>query len=369
MRSKFCLFTAILLIICIILCGCGKEENAAATETPDNNISAGDPIIATLKPTEEPDDISATSEPASSYVDLIDGSGHLTFAASSTEAEGTESALGPELAFDGDSDTRWSSVFYDVEGCWICVQFGYPVIINGVWIDENQTWGQMQDWEAQYYSEEKGDWVTAYSDFTAVPGEYYSFDKNTEETYAFRLYFLSGTGITITINDIGLEGLFADVPEGTSPRQPMDLLKPPSEIPDGAQQLSGDWLYDASSSEEANGEVSLPPEYSFDGDPSTRWSSQFGDLYGAWISVDFQTEVTVSGFVVNEATNWGYVTSYSVQIMEDGAWNTVYNGEKFVYNEYVALPSPVSASQLRFLFNDGETLSETVTIWEILLYN
>ena len=110
----------------------------------------------------------------------------------------------------------------------------------------------------------------------------------------------------------------------------------------------------------------LGPAFCFDGDPNTRWSSDQRDVD----CVDFGRTVTVSGYIVNEVTNWGHVTSYSVQVMEDGAWETVYDGTTFPTepDQYIALPSSYTTSGFRLLFHDGETMSETVTISEIHVF-
>ena len=366
-RKKLIILTALIAAAALLLTGCGDKNAApdetntpAATEKPaatDSGI-----ILTTLEPVATP---AKSPDDNVKYVDLIKNNEHLYFGASSSEAEGTPQELGPALSFDGDPETRWSSIFYDVEGCYICVEFGYPVVVNGAYIDENQTWGTMLGWEAQYYSEEKQDWVTVYEGFTSTKDEYYKFDRNTEETYAFRLYFLEGTGITITINEIGLMGLFAEVPEGTEPRPAKLTLPPEVVIPDNVSKLSGNWTYAASTIESEG----LKADYAFDGDDTTRWGSDFGGLYGAWISAEFGEELTISGFSVYEATSWGHVTSYDAQVFSGGEWKTVLSGETFRRGEYVAFPEPAAGTAFRILVNDGDTISETVTIFEIELYN
>lgn len=67
--------------------------------------------------------------------------------------------------------------------------------------------------------------------------------------------------------------------------------------------------------------------------------------------------------------DWGHVTEYEVQIMENVEWKTIYQGEEFSSTEYVAFSQTVTTSQLRFLFTNGETVSGTVSVWEVELYN
>ena len=373
-RGRYLTIFAVLAAISILLNGCGKtgesrEEtarpvNSAATEKPQNT---DDPIIVTRAPTEvsaEPAD--DPDVPKVNYVDLLSKPEWLDFSASSTEAENSPSELSPSFSFDGDPDTRWSSIFYDVEGCWICVQFAYPVIIHGVDINENKTWGQMLGWEAQYYDEAAREWKTVYSDETSED-ESYEFLQDTPETYAFRLYFLEGTGITVTINEIGVYGLFAEVPEGTEPHEFIEYGAVDPGTPEENQIVPGNWTYTASSREAEGTDAELGPELCFDGNKLTRWSTVFGDLYGAWIAADFGEELTISGFLVNECKTWGHVTSFEAQVMAGGEWKTVYTGAD-TSAVYVELSGSVTTTAFRLLFNDGETLSETVTIWEIELY-
>lgn len=129
-------------------------------------------------------------------------------------------------------------------------------------------------------------------------------------------------------------------------------------------------FFSASTVEASGTPQALGPYYCFDGKADTRWSTVFHDLYESWIAVDFGRTVTVSGYIVNEVTNWGHVTSYSVQVMEDGAWKTVYDGTTFPAepDQYIALPSSYTTSGFRLLFHDGETMSETVTISEIFVF-
>lgn len=369
MKKGVCLLIALLMLCTMIISGCGDSSGNSnptpkATEKPSATQSGI--IVATQAPTNEP---TAEPTPSVQYDDVVALSEHKYYSASSIENEGSASALGPEFCFDGDYESRWSTVFYDVEEAWICIQFGYPVIINGIEVYENQTWGQMLDWEAQYYSEEKQQWVTAYEETSTYAGEYYQFAQNTEPTYALRLNFFSGTGLTITISEIVIAGLMVEVPEGTAPREPMDLT-PVEGLPENVQKLSGNWTYTASSSEMAGDEVALPPDFAFDGDDTTRWSTEFHDLEdGCWLAVDFKEQIEISGFVLNEATGWGHVTQYEVQILENGEWKTIHTGEEFSSTGYVAFSEKITSSSLRFLFTEGETMSGTVSVWEVELYN
>ena len=223
-------------------------------------------------------------------------------------------------------------------------------------------------WDAQYYSESQQDWVTVYEGAEMYPDEYYEFDSNTEETYRFRLVFRGCTGLAVTLNEIEVFGQFVEVETGTPVRTPAPLEG--QIVPDGLTNVALNQTYAASSIEAEGTEDALGPELCFDENNETRWSTIFGDLYEAWISIEFQNPVTISGFVVNEVKNWGYVTSYSAQVWENNEWKTVYEGEEFSKDMdiYIPLENDVTTTQFRLLFHDGQTLSETVSISEIKVY-
>lgn len=317
----------------------------------------------------DPDEPENVEYDSTRYVELVLGNPHVSFSASTVEASGTPQALGPAFCFDGDPNTRWSSDQHDVDGCWICVDFAYPVKINGLFVNECKTWGKISAWEAQYFSETRQEWVTVYEDFSFTDDMYYGFGEDTEETYRFRLMFYESSSLAISLFEVGIKGQFVEVPEGTPPHTPDPGTVPGDDIPDELTNLALNGTYTASSSENQGNPDELGPYFCFDGKADTRWSTVFHDLYESWIAVDFGRTVTVSGFVVNEVTNWGHVTSYSVQIMENGEWKTVYDGMTFPTepDRYIALPSAHTTTGFRLLFHDGETMSETVTISEILV--
>ena len=99
----------------------------------------------------------------------------MCFSPSTVEASGTPQALGPAFCFDGDPNTRWSSDQRDVDGCRICVDFAYPVKINGLFVNECKTWGKVSAWEAQYFSETRQEWVTVYEDYSFADNIDYGF--------------------------------------------------------------------------------------------------------------------------------------------------------------------------------------------------
>lgn len=196
----------------------GKTYAETSSETEKNR----NPVYIATAPewpseTEEPEN--AEYDPTR-YVDLVIDNPQVFFSASTVEASGTPQALGPAFCFDGDPNTRWSSDQRDVDGCWICVDFAYPVKINGLFVNECKTWGKVSAWEAQYFSETRQEWVTVYEDYSFADNIYYGFGEDTEETYRFRLMFYESSSLAISLFEIGIKGQFVEVPEGTPPRIP-----------------------------------------------------------------------------------------------------------------------------------------------------
>ena len=196
----------------------GETYAEPSSETEKNR----NPVYIATAPewpseTEEPEN--AEYDPTR-YVDLVIDNPQVFFSASTVEASGTPQALGPAFCFDGDPNTRWSSDQRDVDGCWICVDFAYPVKINGLFVNECKTWGKVSAWEAQYFSETLQEWVTVYEDYSFADNIYYGFGEDTEETYRFRLMFYESSSLAISLFEIGIKGQFVEVPEGTPPRIP-----------------------------------------------------------------------------------------------------------------------------------------------------
>lgn len=128
-----------------------------------------------------------------------------TYSASSSEAAGTPSELGPYYAFDGDPATRWSSVFKDVKDCFIEVNFGKQVTLNSVSILECKTWAHVTGFRIDV--NENGSWKTVYTGKNIVDNKMMYFDTVT--TDKLRLVFDSAEGnledfLTVTLFEVGV---------------------------------------------------------------------------------------------------------------------------------------------------------------------
>ena len=93
--------------------------------------------------------------------------------------------------------------------------------------------------------------------------------------------------------------------------------------------------------------LSYPAHYANDGDPSTRWSSQFED--NQWIAIDLEASYDVHQVILNWETAYG--ESYDIDISFDGFnWETVFeetNGDGGI--DVINFGTPVPARFVRMV--------------------
>ena len=105
----------------------------------------------------------------------------------------------------------------------------------------------------------------------------------------------------------------------------------------------------------------LESQYAFDGDMSTRWSSEFADPQ--WITKDLESTQTVAGVNLHWQTAYG--KAYEIQVSNDLLnWNTVYfatNGDGGL--DEVRFDSPVDARYVRMYGTERGT-QWGFSLWE-----
>ncbi len=90
----------------------------------------------------------------------------------------------------------------------------------------------------------------------------------------------------------------------------------------------------------------LGPENAVDGDPDSRWASQFSDPQ--WIAVDLGAVKTVGNVRLDWET--ASATSYDIQVSPDGkAWATVYHTDKSIGGTERVTLTPVGTRWVRIL--------------------
>src|SRR5256886_2971561 len=207
--------------------------------------------------------------------------------ASSVEGAGTPASA----AVDGNTGTRWSSVFGDPQ--WLQVDLGGTATVDRV----------VLTWEAAYASGYRIDvsadastWTTIYSTTTGKGG--------TEDLA------VSGTG-----RYVRMYGTVRATPYGYSLWE-FQVFGTSGAC--GSTNAAQGKAATASSTESAG----TPASAAVDGDAGTRWSSVFSDPQ--WLQVDLGATVTVCQVVLSwEAA---YASAFQLQVSPDATtWTTVFS--------------------------------------------
>ncbi|NUR73781.1 MAG: hypothetical protein HOU81_23455 [Hamadaea sp.] len=211
--------------------------------------------------------------------------------ASSSEGAGTPA----EAAVDGNSGTRWSSVFADPQ--WLRVDLGSSATISQV----------VLQWEAAYASAyqiqtsaDGTNWQTIYSTTTSTGGTQTLTVSGTGRYV--RVYATArATGYGVSLWEFQVFGTLGASTCDTATNR---ALNQPAT---------------ASSAENA----ANPATAAVDGNTGTRWSSLFADPQ--WLRVDLGSTQSICRVVVQwEAA---YASAYQIQTSADGStnWQTIYS--------------------------------------------
>lgn len=206
------------------------------------------------------------------------------YASSSLEIDGQ--SYPKEYAVDGNPTTRWSSQF-NKSGEWITVDLGALIDIRRVeltWSDH--TWAGKFKIQVSNDNEVFTDMIT----------------HGAAAQAGLQILPVSGTGRYIRLwadeaaGDFGIS-LFSFCVYG----QPAE------------DQALNKTVY-ASASKTVDG-ASYPKEYAVDGDPATRWSSEFNQT-GEWIAVDLGARTDISRVVLHWS-NAAFGKRYRIQVSDD----------------------------------------------------
>ncbi|WP_084958670.1 discoidin domain-containing protein [Thermoactinospora rubra] len=210
-----------------------------------------------------------------------------------TASSSESAALAPAAAVDGDPGTRWSSQFSDPQ--WIQVDLGAASSITQVvlrWEAAHASAFQIQ------VSADASAWTTIYSTTTGTGGT--------------QTLTVSGTG-----RYVRMYGTARATPYGYSLWEFQVYGTPGSSGCGTANAAQGRPATASSSESAAHG-----PDRAVDGDPGTRWSSQFSDPQ--WLRVDLGSAKIVCAVTLSwEAA---YASAFQIQVSADAsAWTTIYS--------------------------------------------
>ena len=191
-------------------------------------------------------------------------------------------------AFDSDPTTRWGSEY--VAPSWIQVDLGQTMSITGARLLWEAAYGR--SYEIQV-SDDGSTWTTAYATTTGDGGEDLISGLTASGRYV-RMYGTErGTSYGFSLYDFNVYGAPLDLARG----------KP------------------ATASSVKNGNADRVAAKAFDGDPATRWGSEY--VAPSWIQVDLGATATITG--VRLSWEAAYGKSYEIQVSDDGStWTTAY---------------------------------------------
>ena len=137
----------------------------------------------------------------------------------------------------------------------------------------------------------------------------------------------------------------------------LELDRPAMENP----ELTIGFNLKATASNVFNGQdTEYGPQQAFDGDPATRWATDFGTKQCS-IAADLGKAKSVTGVRIQEAAPYmGRVTKFDFQYRDDGEWKTIFSGDK-IGEHFEQQFDPVKAQEFRVNILDatkGPTLSE-----------
>ncbi len=229
---------------------------------------------------------------ATAYVTVLGGQlVNVAPMGSATASSSENGAMGPAMAIDGDSLTRWSSAFADAEQ--ITVDLGEELFVDSVLLRWEAAFGE--DYEIQV-STDGLVWDTAAS---VVDG-----DGGDDEILIGR-----------DARHVRMQGVTRGTPYGYSLYEfEIYAAGATSQPPVGGNLAAGRPAFSSTN------ETGYLPESAFDGDGGTRWSSAFDD--DQWIYVDLGAVQTISRVVLNWEGAYG--SKYKIQTSNDAVvWDDV----------------------------------------------
>ncbi|VVD79838.1 Beta-galactosidase BoGH2A [Pandoraea aquatica] len=224
-------------------------------------------------------------------------------------ASGVENPQGTPAsnALDGNVDSRWSSDFND--NAWFAVDLGAPTQISEVQLrweraygtayaiqisDDGNTWRKVGGQSAGQGGTEQVSFAPVTTRFVRMAGIQRSSPYGYS-LYEFEVYGPAGGTVPVTNPATDNSGNSNNGGKG-------NLAKGKPAFASGA---------------ESDG---TPARFAVDGNPATRWSSDFND--NAWLAVDLGTSVPVSKVVLNWERAYG--AAYEIQVSNDNQnWTRV----------------------------------------------
>ena len=226
--------------------------------------------------------------PAAGAADPLLSQGRPT-TASSTENAGTPATA----ATDGSTGTRWASTFSDPQ--WLQVDLGTTATITQITLNWEAAYGRAYQLRT---SPDGTTWTTIYSTTTG-PGGTQTLPVTGTGRYVRMYGTTRATGYGYSLWEFQV---FGTTDGSTNCATNAALNKPAT-----------------ASSVEGNN----PASGAFDGNPGTRWSSQFSDPQ--WVQVDLGSSLTVCQVVLTWEAAYGRSFQIQTATAAGGPWTSIYS--------------------------------------------
>ncbi|VUD68954.1 Beta-glucanase [Thalassocella blandensis] len=214
----------------------------------------------------------------------------------SATASSVEGAYSAAMACDEDLGTRWSSEFSDPQ--WIALDMGEVFTFASVELTWEAAFGSVYEIQV---SDDGASWTTVFTETAGDGGVDHIALANASGRFIRMLGSQRGAVWGYSLFDFSVYGTSGETTFPPTPGVNKALNK----------------LVTASSMEGPG----TSAEAAVDGNPGSRWSSQFND--GEWIAVDLGAMYSLSSVLLDWEGAYGL--AYEIQVSNDGEqWNTVF---------------------------------------------
>lgn len=270
----------------------------------------------------------------------------------SSVQQGDPGQYSPKYAVDENKSTRWSSEHFDPQ--MLILDFGSEREIRRIDLLWETAYSKSYRIEA---SPDKSNWKEIFSTAQGNGGKDIIALKEAQKARYIRLSLLEkGTEWGNSLWDISVYGFAPEGGESVSEpgETEVEMVKPMQAVE-----------VKASSAQNPNKDKNeyFDAKNAADGDPKTRWSSNFTDPQ--WIYIDLGSVRRIDSVILKWET--AFAKSYSLDLSDDAAnWRTVYSNDASKGGqENIVFQTPQRARYLRVYCKERGRKEWGYSLWEI----
>ncbi|KAH7311293.1 alpha-L-fucosidase 1 [Stachybotrys elegans] len=232
-----------------------------------------------------------------------------------------------------------------VDARWVGNEEGYSLETNWHTINSTQDDARLSEDALMLGVRDGLYWTPAESDARIRDGWFWHSDEHPKSGEALMEMYLETVGRSVT--------LLLDVPpntQGLIEKEDIESLRRFRDLRESflEQALLHPETNVTASSIRGNNEGLYGPEKVLDGNPTTYWTMDDGQLTG-WVEIDLGRVCSIEGFVTQEHIALGQrIGGYSFDALVDGGFKTVVNGTSLGYKRIDTLSSGLKTSRIRF---------------------